>query len=124
MSNTINYIIITFTESSFIFSRAVRIPSRHTMRTININARDTSRWITHYNRIVVTVSKHVVSCENSIRANNPIRIDKTFDLGIIIPGIEVIPSCFGIIIIPAIPDGINVADEGGRSVDVAVTIGD
>ena len=75
-------------------------------------------------RIVVTVSKHVVSCENSIRANNPIRIDKTFDLGIIIPGIEVIPSCFGIIIIPAIPDGINVADEGGRSVDVAVTIGD
>ena len=51
-------------------------------------------------------------------------INKPFDFGVIITGVEVIPAGLGIIIIPAIPDGINVADEGGRSVDVAVTIGD
>ena len=43
-------------------------------------------------------------------------------MGIVIPGVEIIPACFGVIIIPAVTNGVDVTNEGRGCVGVAVGI--
>ena len=51
-----------------------------------------------------------------------IRVDKSFHLRIIIPGVEIIPPCFRIVVVPAVTNRVDIADEGRGRVGVAVGI--
>ena len=51
-----------------------------------------------------------------------VRIDKPFDFGVIIAGIEIVPACFFIVVIATVTDGVDVTNKGRGRVGVAVGI--
>ena len=53
-----------------------------------------------------------------------IRIDKPSYLGIIIPGIEIIPARLGIVVISTIPDGVDIGNVKRAGDGIATGVGD
>ena len=68
-------------------------------------------FISWYNRVVAAIREHI-SRGNS-RRKQPIRIQKPSRLRIIIPALEVIEPCLGIVVIAAIADWVNVCHGTG-----------
>ena len=67
-----------------------------------------ARVITHYG-IIVTIREHIVTLYAAVCADVAISIQEPSYLGIIIPCLQVVESRFGIVVIPAISERVNLS---------------
>ena len=72
--------------------------------------------------IISTVGKAVVAKVALSGRDVTVRIDETADLRVVIPGLEVVEPCFGIVVIAAILQGIDRSHFAGCSEDLTIGI--
>ena len=59
-------------------------------------------------RIVVAISKHIVSNKALPGTRAAVRIDKPADISIVISALQIVKLCIRIVVIPTIPQGIHI----------------
>ena len=65
------------------------------------------------NRIVVAIRKHIAANKPLPSAHVIICADESSDRGIIVPALEVVEPRLRVVVVPSVPQRVDVSDEGG-----------
>ena len=57
------------------------------------------------NRFIITISKHICANAALAGAGIAVRIDKPMVYRVVVAALEIIPACFGVVVIVVIDDG-------------------
>lgn len=78
-------------------------------------------------RIVGAVGKHIIAKQTIACGSVLVRVDKPGDHRVIVPALQIAEACFGIVIIPAVPQKIDVRQATAGGYELApgiVLVGD
>ena len=76
-----------------------------------------SRWINPHDRVILTICEHIGAEETvGVSDGEGIRIDEPAVCGVVVPALEVVEARLTVVIVTTVTQGIDVPDEGGRSI--------
>jgi len=67
-----------------------------------------------HNRIVVAVSEEI-TLQAAVGAEDGIGAEEPADIGVVVSGVEVVPSRFHVIVVPTIAERVHGSDGGGQA---------
>ena len=73
-------------------------------------------------RIIVAVCKHIKSGKAVTGAYIAVRIDEPANLGVIVTALEIIEACFGIVIVAAVAERVDLSHAAGCRDDFSVGV--
>lgn len=76
-----------------------------------------SRWINPHDRVILTIREHIGAEEAvGVGGSEGVGVNEPADGRVIIAALEVVEAGLGVVVIATVAQGIDVPDEGGRSV--------
>ena len=76
-----------------------------------------SRWINPHDRVILTICEHIGAEEAvGVGGGEGVGVDKPAVGKVVVPALEVVEARFAVVVVAAVTQGIDVPDEGGRSV--------
>ena len=76
-----------------------------------------SRWINPHDRVILTICEHIGAEEAvGVSDGEGIRIDEPAVCEVVVPALEVVEARLTVVIVTTVTQGIDVPDEGWRSV--------
>ena len=74
-----------------------------------------TRAIAHIHWIVHAIAEKVIATNISTNTGyRIIRVDKAADSGVIIPALEIVQACFSVVEVPAVAEGVELAQRVGH----------
>ena len=76
-----------------------------------------SRWINPHDRVILTICEHIGAEEAvGVGGGEGVGVNEPAVGEVIVPALEVVETRFAVVVIAAVTQGIDVPDEGGRSI--------
>ena len=63
-----------------------------------------------HNRIVVAVSEEIIPLQAAVGAEDGIRTEEPADVGVIVSGVQVVPSRFHVVVVPSVSERVDIGD--------------
>ena len=76
-----------------------------------------SRWINPHDRVILTIREHIGAEEAvGVGGGEGVGVNEPAVGEVIVPALEVVEARFAVVIVTTVTQGIDVPDEGGRSI--------
>ena len=68
-----------------------------------------------HNRIVVAVSEEIIPLQAAVGTEDGIGRQEPADVGVVVSGVEIVPSRFHVVVVPTISERVYGSDGGGQA---------
>lgn len=76
-----------------------------------------SRWINPHDRVILTICEHIGAEETvGVGGSEGVGVNEPADGKVVVPALEIVKARFAVVVVAAVTQGIDVPDEGGRSI--------
>ena len=76
-----------------------------------------SRWINPHDRVILTICEHIGAEEAvGVGGSEGVGVNEPAARKVVVPALEVVEARFAVVVVTAVTQGIDVPDEGGRSI--------